>query len=93
MHNITSVIKDIDFFFIEKWKVANDTSGSGNTANIGSMTRIDDIVHGRGVFAKYGEEIFDDYWINYGKITTVDKNGKTKKITKLKEFLEYRGVY
>ncbi|PAF52215.1 type II restriction endonuclease [Helicobacter sp. 13S00477-4] len=92
LDKITSVIKDIDCFFVEKWKIANDISGSGNTANIGSITKINDIMNGRGIFVKYGEEIFDDYWINYGKITITDKNGKIKKITKLKEFLEYRGI-
>lgn len=90
--NISSVIKDIDFFFVEKWKIASDTSGSGNTANIGSITNIQDLFNGNGLFSKYSENIFDDYWINYGKITIQLPNGKTKNITKLSEFLKYRGI-
>ena len=89
---ISSVIKDIEFFFAEKWKIASDVSGSGNTANIGSITNIKDILQGNGIFSNYGEKIFDDYWMNYGKITIQQANGKTKKITKLNEFLKYRGL-
>ncbi len=36
LKSITSVIKDFDFFTAEKWKIASDKQGSGNTANIGS---------------------------------------------------------
>ena len=90
LNNIVSVIKDLDFFFVEKWKIASDISGSGNTANIGSITKISDLKQGMGIFSQYGEEIFDDYWMNYGKITIQDKDGKTKKITKLSDFLTYR---
>lgn len=40
--------------------------------------------------AKLGEEWFDEYWINYGSATMV-KDGKPKKITTLKDFLEFKG--
>jgi len=92
LSNITSVIKDVDFFFVEKWKIASDISGSGNTANIGSITVIEDILKGNGVFKTHGEKVFDDYWMNYGKITIQTPDGKTKKITKLNEFLRYKGI-
>ena len=65
---IPPVIRDFIVFAEEKWKIASDKGGSGNTANIGSIQKIDDILHGNGVFAKAGEEIFDDYWANFGKI-------------------------
>lgn len=89
LQSITSVIKDFQFFVIEKWRIASDKSGSGNTANIGSINNIDDIINGNGIFAKLGENWFDDYWMNYNKIT-VSENGKTKKITSLKDFVLYR---
>jgi hypothetical protein len=92
LSDISSVIKDIEFFFAEKWKIASDKSGSGNTANIGSIKKIDDIFAGKGAFVKYGEKLFDDYWANFGKITIRDKDGKSKKITSLGEFLIYRGI-
>src|ERR1035438_1111813 len=66
---ITSVVKNFDFFVAEKWKIASDRGGSGNTANIGSIHNIADIVNGRGMFSKLGESWFDDYWTNYRKIT------------------------
>ena len=60
-----SVVKDITFFVQEKWKIAFDRPGSGNTKNIGSVCLIDDLVNGKGVFAELGEDVFDDYWTNY----------------------------
>lgn len=89
LESITSVIKDFTCFVEEKWKIASDKGGSGNTANIGSVKNIDDLIHGNGVFAKSSEEMFDDYWINYGKLTHVVK-GETKKITSFRDYLIYR---
>ena len=91
LHSIASVIGNFQFFVAEKWKIASDKSGSGNTANIGSVNKISDILSGRGMFSRLGEKWFDDYWMNYGKITITDSNGKTKKITNLKDFITYRG--
>jgi hypothetical protein len=89
LKSIASVIKDIRFFSCEKWEIASDSQGSGNTANIGSIVSIHDIVNGNVVFQRLGESWFDDYWMNYGEIT-ITKNGKQKKITKLRDFLEFR---
>ena len=89
---IKSAIKNFIFFAEEKWKIASDKGGSGNTANIGSIQKISDIINGNGVFAKAGEEIFDDYWSNFGKLQIIDKNGKRKNLTSLIEYLEYRNL-
>lgn len=89
---IPSVINHFIFFAQEKWKIASDKSGSGNTANIGSIKCIEDIINGRGVFCKVGEDIFDDYWRNYGKIKTTKKDGKIGNISSLSEYLRYRGM-
>jgi len=91
LHSITSVINNFQFFVTEKWKIASDKSGSGNTANIGSIAHIPDILQGHGMFNKLGERWFDDYWMNYGKITITTPEGKTKKITNLVDFVTYRG--
>lgn len=91
LQSITSVINDFQFFVHEKWEIASDYQGSSNTANIGSITNINDILNGNGVFKKLGEKWFDDYWMNYGKIQMATPDGKVKKITLLKNFLEYRG--
>lgn len=90
LKSITSVVKDFEFFVQEKWRIASDKGGSGNTANIGSINNIEDIVKGRGMFSKLGEKWFDDYWMNYKKITIPDGEKGTKKITSLIDFVEYR---
>ena len=90
LHSIVSVVKDFQFFVVEKWRIASDKSGSGNTANIGSINNIDDMLNGNGVFSKLGEKWFDDYWMNYKKITIPDGENGTKKISSLREFVEYR---
>lgn len=90
LKSISSVVKDFQFFVVEKWKIASDKGGSGNTANIGSINHIDDIINGRGMFSKLGEKWFDDYWINFRKIKTTTTNGDTSIISSLKEFVEYR---
>lgn len=91
LDEIPSVIHDFLFFAEEKWKIASDKGGSGNTANIGSVHKIEDILNGNGVFAKAGEELFDDYWINFGKIEIL-VNNKRKKLSSFEEYLQYRGL-
>ncbi len=86
LYDISSVIKDFDFFFSEKWKIASDSQGSGNTANIGSISGLDDIKNERGVFCQLGEEYFDLYWLNYNKATAMI-DGKLKPVTSIWEFL------
>lgn len=90
LHAIASVVKNFQFFVIEKWRIASDKGGSGNTANIGSINNIADIIAGRGMFSKLGENWFDEYWMNYRKITIQDGKGGTKKISSLREFVAYK---
>lgn len=91
LDSITSVISNLEFFVTQKWRISSDRRGSGNTANIGSIQRIADIISGNGMFARLGEDWFDDYWMNYGKITIKTQSGETKRITSLEEFVTYRG--
>ena len=103
LKNIPSVIGDFEFFAQEKWKIASDKSGSGNTANIGSITYIQDVINGKGVFSNLGEDYFDEYWKNYGKIIVKkkreqkDENGNKSeidydaKITDIKTYLLFKG--
>ncbi len=92
--SITSVITDLTFFVEEKWKIASDRSGSGNTANIGSISYISDILTGNGAFAKLGEAVFDEYWINQNVLQVPDPKNpdKFKKLTKLSEYLDFKGM-
>ena len=90
LDSVPSVIRDIQFFVQEKWKIASDKRGSGNTANIGSIKSINDIIAGNGVFADLGENWFDDYWINYGKITIKNQDQKEVRITNISDFQKFR---
>ena len=88
LKSIPSVVKNFEFFIAEKWKIASDKSGSGNTANIGSINNIEDILNEHGMFSKLGEDWFDDYWKNYNKIVKPGSNGE--KIRNLFDFVSYR---
>lgn len=87
--SIVSQIKDFEIFVAEKWKIACDSQGSGNTANIGSITAIKDLKNGNGVFAKLGEDWFDEYWMNYGKVHII-RNGKSISVKNIWDFLEFK---
>ncbi len=65
LNHIPSVARDFSFFLQEKYRIAADRAGSGNTRNIGSTVYLDRLINGQGVFADLGVEIFDDYWMNY----------------------------
>lgn len=65
LQDIISVIKDFSFLLQEKWRIASDHPGSGNTKNIGSVKDIQDLINGNGPFSSYGSQVFDDYWMNY----------------------------
>ena len=91
LQNITSVVKNFTFFVQEKYKIAIDRPGSGNTKNIGSVVRINELVTGDGPFTKLGEEVFDDYWMYYltkDMARAVDLKGAPYK--NLKEYLQYK---
>ncbi len=91
LQNITSVIKDFTFFVQEKYKIALDRPGSGNTKNIGSVIKIDELINGKGPFAELGEDIFDDYWMYYltkDMARAVDLKGAPYR--NLKEYKEYK---
>lgn len=93
LETITSVITDLVFFVEEKWKISSDRGGSGNTANIGSIDYIEDLLNGNGVFKNLGEKVFDEYWINQGvlKVPKPNTEREYKKLTKLSEFLKFKG--
>jgi hypothetical protein len=65
LQDIVSVVKHFSFLLQEKWRLAGERPGSGNTKNIGSVRTIDALVEGNGPFTSKGESVFDDYWMNY----------------------------
>lgn len=91
LRSITSVVRDFEFFVCEKWQLASDRQGSGNTANIGAITWIEDIRRGRGVFSKLGEKWFDEYWMNHGHVTML-RDGQPQSIRALGDFMDFKGA-
>lgn len=62
---------DVEVFMQEKWRIAGDRAGSGNTANIGSIYgTMEDFSAGNGVFASEAE--FLEYWRGY-KRTSLER--------------------
>lgn len=77
LQDIISVVKDFTFLLHEKWRIAADRPGSGNTKNIGSVRDVQALIDGSGPFAPHGPQIFDDYWMNYltdDMARTIDSN-------------------
>ena len=93
LESILSVIKDFDFIVQEKYKIAKDRPGSGNTKNIGSSVKMGELKNGTGPFSKHGVKIFDDYWMNYMTKEMAERGGLTKPpYTNLREYLQYRNI-
>ncbi len=64
LQEIPIPFEDVEVFVQEKWRIAGDRSGSGNTATIGSIRgTMEDFSAGNGVFASEAE--FLDYWRGY----------------------------
>jgi Restriction endonuclease EcoRV len=91
---IPSVIKNFQFFAQPKYRIASSRPGSGNTKNIGSVTKIEQLVNGTGPFTALGEEIYDDYWMFYLTRDMARELSIERPYTDLKSYLEYkkRGV-
>lgn len=65
----------VEYFIQEKYKIAGDKPGSGNTENIGSIlsSDINDFIQGNGVFAELGNDVFEDYWRGYPRYRSAEK--------------------
>lgn len=74
---IAGPMEDIEYFVQEKYRIASDRPGSGNTTNIGSIeaSSVGEFAKGEGPFAHLGESVFLDYWRNYGSGTFTRLSG------------------
>lgn len=76
--------KNVRVFVQEKWRIASDRAGSGNTTNIGSISgHLQQFKNGDGPFLDEAE--FLDYWRNYGKTAANRQNFKN-----IKEYRDWR---
>lgn len=93
LSDILSVVKDFDFIVQEKYRIAKDRPGSGNTKNIGSCVKIDELKEGIGPFSKLGVKIFDDYWMYY-MTSEMARSAQQKEppYSNLEGYLKYRNV-
>ena len=90
---IKSVIKDLDFIVQEKYKIAKDRPGSGNTKNIGSCIKLSELKEGKGPFAKLGIKVFDDFWMHYMTSGMAKDAGiSSPPYSNIDEYLKYRSV-
>jgi len=97
LHELVGIVPpicDIQVFFHEKWKLATDRPGSGNTRNIGSVTNLTALQHGEGPFTKLGQagkRIFDEYWQQYlNRDMARAAELAEPPFRSLKEYLRYR---
>ena len=87
---IPSVICGFQFFAQPKYRIASARPGSGNTKNIGSVTKIDALINGTGPFAKLGEAVYDDYWMYYLTRDMAEALKVKRPYMNLKTYLEYK---
>jgi hypothetical protein len=90
LDKIPSVIKGFQFFAQPKYRIASSRPGSGNTKNIGSITKTSELIDGTGPFAKLGEEVYDDYWMFYLTKDMAKALDIERPYTNLKSYLEYK---
>ncbi|MBO5716294.1 MAG: restriction endonuclease [Clostridia bacterium] len=89
-NNIAFPYYDVKYFIVEKYKIAGDKPGSGNTENIGSFATRNflDLKNGRGPFSELGQDVFDIYWKYYPKYRATNQE-----YTSLSEFLRWLPVH
>lgn len=92
LKNIQSVAHSFEFLLQEKWKIAADRPGSGNTKNIGSINNIADLIKGNGVFASQGIQTFDHYWMNYLTADMAQAIDSDVPYRNLREYIHWRNI-
>jgi hypothetical protein len=90
LEKIRSVIRNFEFFAQPKYRIASTSPGSGNTKNIGSVTKLNDLINGEGPFSKLGEEVYDDYWMYYLTKDMANTIGQPRPYSDLKSYLAYK---
>lgn len=77
---------NVEIFIQEKYRIAGDKPGSGNTENIGSFKTNNShlIKEGLGPFSFLGNEVFENYWRGYPKYREANKD-----YTSLEEYFDW----
>lgn len=84
--DIPLAYNNVNFFVEEKWKIAGDSAGSGNTTNIGSISSsdIDSFKNPSPIFKSESE--FLEYWRNYEK----RRQDREKSYSNIDEFRSWK---
>ena len=90
LEKIPSVIREFQFFAQPKYRIASSRPGSGNTKNIGSIVKIEQLIAGAGPFATLGEEVYDDYWMFYLTRDMAQALSVTRPYANLKSYADYK---
>jgi hypothetical protein len=90
LEKIPSVINSFEFFAQPKYRIAVGRPGSGNTKNIGSVTKIAQLIEGTGPFSNLGEELYDDYWMFYLTKDMAKALEIERPYANIKTYLEYK---
>jgi hypothetical protein len=86
LDQIQTPLSGVAVFAQEKWRIAGDRAGSGNTTNIGSIAGgIDDFRRGRSIFSSEAE--FLAYWRNYGR-TAAHREGAFTNIEEFRRWMK-----
>jgi len=80
----------LEIILQEKYKIANFLPGSGNTANIGSITNLEKLRNGTGPFSEYGSEVFEHYWRNYLRNEDAERMGIERPYANLEEYFRWK---
>lgn len=77
--SISFPYKNVRYFIQEKYKIAGDKPGSGNTENIGSFPtkKFQEVKNGEGPFSELGADVYDMYWKYYPKYRSGDDSYKS----------------
>lgn len=90
--SIQPAYQDVEIAFMEKYRLAGDKPGSGNTDNIGTFksNSMEAFQYGAGPFALLGNEVFEHYWRNYPRNadTAREKADKFKNLPAYFDWLE-----
>lgn len=90
--SIVPAIHNVEVILQEKWRIASDSAGSGNTTNIGSVANIDNLQNGNGTFVQkgLGEAEFLDYWRNFQSNRDASLAKVNRPFSNIEEYLGWR---
>ncbi|WP_051263157.1 type II restriction endonuclease [Tuberibacillus calidus] len=90
---VKSPFENVEFFIQEKYLIAGESKGSGNTENIGSYPTndINFLKNGCGPFSVLGEETFEHYWRNYPEYR--DPNPKFTNLVEYFAWLKENNIF